>query len=75
MPLYARTGVLEVWLVNRQTDAIEMFRACEVARLTVALARGTVARSSRFSRSHAPCRRHPREHAGLSTSGAWPGSP
>ena len=26
LPLYARTGVPEVWIVNRQADAIEVFR-------------------------------------------------
>jgi Uma2 family endonuclease len=26
LPLYARTGVPEVWIVNRQDDAIEVFR-------------------------------------------------
>jgi len=26
LPLYARTGVLEVWIVNRQADAIDVFR-------------------------------------------------
>jgi Uma2 family endonuclease len=26
LPLYARTGVPEVWIVNRQADAVEVFR-------------------------------------------------
>jgi Uma2 family endonuclease len=26
LPLYARTGVTEVWLVNRQADVVEVFR-------------------------------------------------
>lgn len=26
LPLYARTGVLEVWIVNRRADAVEVFR-------------------------------------------------
>jgi Uma2 family endonuclease len=26
LPLYARTGVPEVWIVNRQADAVEIFR-------------------------------------------------
>jgi Uma2 family endonuclease len=26
LPIYARTGVLEVWIVNRRADAIEVFR-------------------------------------------------
>jgi Uma2 family endonuclease len=27
LPLYARAGVPEVWIVNRQADAVEVFRA------------------------------------------------
>lgn len=26
LPLYARTGVLEVWIVNRRADAVDVFR-------------------------------------------------
>ena len=35
LPLYARTGVVEVWIVNRRADAIDLFREPSAAGYAV----------------------------------------